>query len=553
MLGHQERFAREWVRRGLWRGQTIVGALLETASRLPEKTAIVDGAVRLTFGALATQVLTVARGLRSLGIRPGDAVAYQLPNWAETVVLAHAVTSIGAIANPVPHIYRERETGFILREARARAVFIPGTTRGAEHRQMIDALRPSLPDLAHVLLVRDDTNDKTGALDFAAAEWAGASPADPPATREPREAKAQRADPELSSTDADAVALLVYTSGTTADPKGVLHTHNTLLAEARSLEDVHGLTPADTVLMPSPLTHISGIIHAILVPAALGTTAVLMDQWDPRKARETIAREGVTYMVGPPVFVRELCRAAGPRPGSLRLFSCGGADVTPDVIAMAEEQLGCVAKRVYGSTEFPTLTTTHPDDAPEKRRETEGRAIGGAELRVADEQGATCPPGAEGEIVARGPECCIGYRNSALNAETFGADGWFRTGDLGVVDADGYLRITGRKKDIIIRKGENISAREVEELLLEYADVAEVAVIGIPDAETGERACAVVRPEPGSHPTLQALTGFLRARGLSTRKLPERLELVVDFPRTESGKIQKVALRRRIVEAAGGR
>jgi cyclohexanecarboxylate-CoA ligase len=526
VLGHQQRFAAEWIGRGLWSGQTIVTALLETASRLPEKIAVVDGALRLSFAELAARVATAGRALRALGIGPGDAVAYQLPNWAETVVLAHAVTSIGAVANPVPHIYRARETGFILRESRARAVFVPGTTAGLELRRTIEALRPSLPDLAHVIPVRDETG---GGLDFGASCTAAADAA--------------------PFTDADSVALLIYTSGTTADPKGVLHTHNTLLAEARSLEGVHGLTPADTVLMPLPLTHISGILHAILVPAALGTTAVLMDRWNPDAARATIARERVTYMVGPPVFVRDLCAAAGPPPRTLRLFSCGGADVTPDVVAMAERQLGCVAKRVYGSTEFPTLTTTGPHDAPEKRHRTEGRAIGGAELRVADEHGAACPPGTEGEIVARGPECCIGYRNAALDAEAFAPDGWFRTGDLGVVDADGYLRITGRKKDIIIRKGENISASEIEQLLVEHPEVAEAAVVGIPDADTGERACAVVRPETGRQPTLAALTDFLRDRGLSTRKLPERLVLVEDFPRTASGKIQKAVLRRQIVEA----
>jgi len=531
VLGQQERFAREWGRRGLWGGQTIVAALLETAARLPEKIAVIDGATRLAFAELATRTRAVARGLRALGIGPGDAVAYQLPNWAETVVLSHAVTCIGAVAAPVPHIYRARETGFILRQARARAVFVPGTAGSAELRRTIDALRPSLPDLTHVIPVRNET---PAALDFVALLEA-AGPDLPP------------------SGDADGVALLIYTSGTTADPKGVLHTHNTLLAEARSLEAVHGLTPADTVLMPSPLTHISGIIHAILVPAALGTTAVLADRWDPGAARATIAREGVTYMVGPPVFVRDLCGAGGPPPQSLRLFSCGGADVTPDVVIVAEQQLGCVAKRVYGSTEFPTLTTTGPDDAPEKRHRTEGRAIGGAELRVVDAHGGTCPPGVEGEIVARGPECCVGYRDASLDAEAFAPDGWLRTGDLGVLDADGYLRITGRKKDIIIRKGENISAREIEEILLEHPDVAEVAVIGVPDVETGERACAVVRPEPGSRPTLPALTSFLRARDLSTRKLPERLELVADFPRTASGKIQKAALRQWIVEAGAER
>jgi len=314
---------------------------------------------------------------------------------------------------------------------------------------------------------------------------------------------------------------------------------------------VHGLTAADTVLMPSPLTHISGIVHALLVPAVFGTRAVLMDRWEPAAAHALIAAERVTYMIGAPTFLRDLAAGASGEATSLRLFSCGGADVDPALVRQAAARLGCVAKRVYGSTEFPTVTTTGPDDPPERRIDSEGRAIGANEVGLVDEDGAAVAPGREGEILARGPECFLGYRNPALNADAFTADGWFRTGDLGTLDAEGYLRITGRRKDIIIRKGENISARELEDLLAAHPAVAEVAVVGVPDAVAGEIACAVLRLRPGARPpTLAEVAEHLTAGGLSRRKLPERLEVVADFPRTASGKIVKRALRERLGAAA---
>jgi cyclohexanecarboxylate-CoA ligase len=221
--------------------------------------------------------------------------------------------------------------------------------------------------------------------------------------------------------------------------------------------------------------------------------------------------------------------------------------VDPVLLREAQARLGCVAKRVYGSTEFPTVTTTGPDASPERGIETEGRAIGAVEIRLVDEEGADVPAGREGEIFARGPECFLGYRDATLNAETFTDDGWFRTGDLGTLDADGWLRITGRRKDIIIRKGENISARELEALLAEHPAVAEVAVVGLPDPAAGEIACAVVRTRAGAaSPTLADATAWLETHGLSRRKLPERLALVDDFPRTASGKILKRALREQL-------
>ncbi len=529
LLTHRSARAADYVRDGLWRGETIWAAFAATAARHAGKTAVVEDRSRTSFAALAAAAECLAGGLASIGVTAGEAVSFQLPNWTETLTVLLACARLGAVANPILPIYRRRELGFILGEARSRVLFIPGGYRDLDHRELVRALRPELPALEHVAVVRDQPAD--GALAWSVLAAGAPPPATPPA-------------------DAGAVALLIYTSGTTAEAKGVLHSHDTLLAEARSLGPAHGLSAADTVLMPSPLTHISGIVHALLVPAVFGSTAVLMDRWEATAGLRLIAAERVTYMVGAPTFLRDL--AGHPDlhrfdTTSLRLFSCGGADVDPALVRDAAARLGCVAKRVYGSTEFPTVTTTMPDGPPERRIDSEGRPIGAAEIRLVDEDGAPVAAGREGEILARGPECFVGYRNPALNAEAFTADGWFRTGDLGVVDAAGYLRITGRRNDIIIRKGENISARELEELLAEHPAVAEVAVVGIPDPAAGEIACAVLRLRAGAAPpTLADVATHLTARGLSRRKLPERVEVVEEFPRTASGKIVKRALRERL-------
>ncbi len=306
--------------------------------------------------------------------------------------------------------------------------------------------------------------------------------------------------------------MLMYTSGTTAEPKGVLHTHNTLIAEVQSLARIHALSPGDRTLMPSPLTHISGVIHAILAPALLGTSAVFMERWDAGEGLALIARERVTYMVGAPTFLQDLVdHPDRPRHdlSSLRLFSCGGASVSADLIRRARAVLGCVAKRVYGSTEFPTITTTDAADAASMGIETEGRPIAPAEVRIVDGDGRALGPGGEGEIQARGPECFVGYAVPSLNAEAFTADGWFRSGDLGTLDAAGYLRVTGRLKDIVIRKGEKFSVRELEGLIARHPAVADAAVLALPDPRTGERACAVIALRPGTALTLDELAAFV--------------------------------------------
>lgn len=518
--------AAAWRASGAWRDETLWAAFAATVARASACTALIEDAQRLTFAALAARAERLAAGLAARGIGARDVVAFQLPNWWETVVVFLATQRLGATAQPVLPIAGARELTFMLRQSGARALFVPGRWRDADHRAVVAPLRDALPALAHVVVVRDAPAADMEPWDALTSD----APAAPPAPHDP-----------------DAIALCIYTSGTTSDPKGVLHSHATLLAEAHSLAPVHGLAPGDVTLMPSPLTHVSGIVHAMLVPAALGTTAVLMPRWDAGRALALIAAERVTYMVGAPTLLRDLAThpaLAATDVTSFRLFSCGGADVDPALVADAAARLGCVAKRVYGSTEFPTITTSGPGDPPARCVDSEGRAIGAAEMRVVDDGGGVVSAGVEGEILARGPECFLGYLDVAANADAFTHDGWFRTGDLGTVDAAGFLRITGRKKDIVIRKGENVSAREVEEALATHPAIAEAAVVGVPDAAAGELIGAVLRLRPGAtEPTLAELTAHLLAGGLSKRKLPERLAVVDAFPRTASGKVVKRALR----------
>jgi cyclohexanecarboxylate-CoA ligase len=287
----------------------------------------------------------------------------------------------------------------------------------------------------------------------------------------------------------------------------------------------------------------------VLTPFVLGTSTVLMDRWEPARALGLIEVERATFQTGPPTFLQTLAsdpRAATADLSSFRLFSTGGANIPTDAARAAAARLGCALKRAYGSTEVPTLTATSMDDDERARTETDGRAIGGAEVRIVKTDGTDAPTGGEGEIWGRAPEMFIGYRDPAFDQTTMTADGWFRTGDLGVLDADGFLRVTGRLKDIIIRGGENISAQEIEDLLASHPALTDVAIIGEPDERLGERVCAVVVVAEGATMALADAVDYLRAHSIATHKLPERLEVVPSLPKTASGKVAKGELRKRL-------
>jgi cyclohexanecarboxylate-CoA ligase len=524
-------------RAGHWRDRFVDEFVAEAARLRPDALAVVDGLVRLTYAELERSVQSVAASLAALGVTRGEVVSWQLPNWYETVVLHHAVLRLGAVSNPIVPIYRQREVGYILAQAESRVVVVPETFRGFDYAAMIAQLRPDLPALQHVVIARS-----TGAAQLTFDHLLSGDPGGL--------AQVPRA--------ADDPILLMFTSGTTADPKGVLHTHNTLDYENRSIIDVYGLNGDDVVFMPSPVTHITGLLYGLQLPAMLGTRVVLQDIWEPTAALRLIDAERCSFAVAATPFLHGLVHhpeLASFDVTSLRVFACGGADVPPALIRQASDQLGCIATRVYGSTEFPTLSTSAPHATEDERAGTDGLAIGAAKYRIVDEAGTDVAPGDNGELLVQGPELFPRYLRDSDNDAAFTADGWFRTGDLASADAQQYVSIRGRKKDIVLRGGENISVTELENLLFEHPAVREVAVVAMPDPVLVERACAFVVPTPGAAPSLEDLVEFLLGRQLAKQKCPERLELVGELPKTQSGKIQKFRLRELIrhkLEAARG-
>jgi cyclohexanecarboxylate-CoA ligase len=523
---------------GHWRDHLVDAYVATAAAEHPAAVAVVDGAATLTYESLERSVRSAAASLAALGVSRGEVVSWQLPNWHEAVILHHAVLRLGAVSNPIVPIYRHREVGYILQQAESAVVVVPGDFRGFDYPAMIAELRPGLPSLRHVVTVRPAGQ---AALRFG---------------------ELLQGDPGFAgiAVDADDPMLLMFTSGTTAHPKGVVHTHNTLDYECRSIIEVYGLGPDDVVFMPSPVTHITGLLYGLLMPAMLRTRVVLQDVWDATAALRLIEQQRCSFTMAATPFLHGLVHHPD-LPSfdvtSMRVFACGGADVPPALIRQAGERLGTSATRVYGSTEFPTLSTSPPDAPLDKRAGTDGRAIGAAEYRIVDDAGADLRVGQTGELLVRGPELFPGYLAAADNVGAFTPDGWFRTGDLAVADRDGYVSIRGRKKDIILRGGENISATEVESLLFEHPAVREAAVVAMPDPVLTERACAFVVPEAGQVPSLPELTAFLLGKQLAKQKLPERLELVAELPKTQSGKVQKFRLRElirdKLAPAAGQR
>lgn len=526
--------ARTYRETGLWRDTCLAASFVQVATARAGAAALLEGDATLSFDELARRVRRCAAGLAERGVGGGDAVAYRLPNWWEAAVTLLATVALGARAVPIVPILRAREVGQILEQTAPRVIVTAGEQRGVDALNLIEESIASAGVPAPAIVVARDARATDRGFETLLATT--------PLAR-------------LPDVDPDSDAVVIYTSGSTAAPKGARHSHNTLIAELMSLVPAHGLGPSDRVLMPSPLTHISGVIHGILAPALLGTSAVLMERWDPERALSLIERHRVTYLIGAPTFLQELLaspEAGRADLGSLRLYACGGASVPAELMRVGRARIpNLLTKRSYGSSEFPTIATTTAEDALLRGLDTEGRPLSGVEIRIRDAAGRAVPPGAEGEIRARGPECFLGYVDASLDEESFDADGFFRTGDLGIVDADGYLRVTGRVKDIIVRKGEKISAREVEDLLAEHPAIAEVALIPLADPRTGERACACIRVAPGvAPPTLDDTVAFLRDRDLTPQKLPEQLEVVDEFPRTPSGKIHKRLLRDEIERRA---
>jgi acyl-CoA synthetase (AMP-forming)/AMP-acid ligase II len=515
---------------GAWRNITLADCALRMARRAPDKVAVVDGAHRLTFGQLLAQARRLAAAFAAMGLEPGEVVSFQLPNWSEAMVLNLAACLAGLVVNPIVPIYREAEVRYILKDVRAKAFFIPRTFRNFDYLGMALRLRPELPELREIVIVRGDAN---GCTPYDELLEAG--------TRKPE--LTPRADP-------NAVKLVLYTSGTTGNPKGVLHSHNTIMSEIDAVIGFWGIHDHDVVLMPSPVTHITGYLYALEIAFAAGVTVVFMERWKAAEAVELIVRHGVSFSVGATPFLKELVAEVESRAlalPSLRLFMSGGAPVPPELIDRANQLLpGCMSFRVYGSTEAPTVTLGIRSRADAQLGATTDGKVVNHEVRLADAQtGATVHRG-EGEICTRGPEMMLGYTHWAHTQEAFDAGGYFHTGDLGYFVDGGYLCVSGRKKDLIIRGGENLSPKEIEDVLHRHPAIKEAAVVGMPHERLGEGVCAFVIPHAGQSVDVPTLAAWLESCGLAKQKFPERVELVEDLPRTASGKVQKNVLRERI-------
>lgn len=525
---------------GAWRNVSLADCAHRQVERAPERIAVVEGGRAYSFGEIYAEAEQLARAFSALGLQHGDVISFQLPNWAQTTVINLAACLTGVVMNPVVPIYRDAEVRYILTDARTRLFFVPQIFRGFDYSEMARRLRGGLPDLRHVVVMRGEAQ---GCLTYDALLAHG------------------DAGPYTPAADPNAVKLVLYTSGTTGSPKGVLHSHNTIMSEIDAVIAYWGIREDDVVLMPSPVTHITGYLYALEIAFAAGVKVVLMERWNAAEAVDLIAQHGVTFSVGATPFLQELVAEVQARNvalPSLRLFMSGGAPVPPEVVYRANDALpGCLTFRVYGSTEAPTVTLGIRDRSEAALGATTDGRIVNHEVRIVDAQsGTTVAGGAEGEICSRGPELMLGYTESRFTEEAFDADGYFHTGDLGYRSHGDFLTVSGRKKDLIIRGGENLSPKEIEDVLHRHPAIQEVAIVAMPHARLGETVCAFVIARPGQTVDVALLAAYLAQAGLARQKFPERVELVEDLPRTASGKVQKNLLRdmiaRKLAAEAGG-
>jgi cyclohexanecarboxylate-CoA ligase len=499
----------------------ILDDLDRHARQRPGGRAVVEvgahGAVReLTWSELQRDSERVARGLLALGVKPGENVAFQLPNRLEFVTIALATLRVGAVCEPLMPIFRERELAFMLGESRARVLFVPREFRGRDHAAMAEGLRPELPSLEHVVVLDPGYGDLP---DGAVRELTARRPAD------------------------DHIAQLLFTSGTSGEPKGALHRHDVLDRAADHHIKHFGLGPDDVIYVPSPLAHQTGFLYGMWIAARLGVPQVVQEVWDAEVGLRSMRRFGVTFVQAATPFLADLTRVSeerGEAPEDLRTFVATGAAIPRELARRSREVLGAEVGGAWGTTESCLGCAFAPGDPPELAWGSDGRALANVRLRITDDDGHPLTAGEEGNFEVHTDCLFQGYLNRPeLTAEVLTEDGWYRTGDLARIDAAGYVRITGRVKDVINRGGEKVPVAEIEQLLHAHPAVRDVAIVAMPDERLGERACAFVVGELDFDGMLE----YLDSHRVSKTYWPERLELVESLPRTPSGKVQKFVLR----------
>ena len=517
---------------GAWHGKVLTDFFDPHAAASPERKAIVASrgdvgeVTRISYAQLAGAADKIAFGLRGLGVRRGDIVSFQLPNWWEFLAIVIACIRIGAVTHPIMPVLRHRELAFMAKLTGTRVLIVPQQFRGFDFETMAREVAAEVPTLQHTFAV--GTAESSFTKYFLNSEWDVGT------------LEGERPDP-------DELMQLIFTSGTTGEPKGVMHTANTMFANVVPFAARMNLTARDVGFSPTPLAHQLGYLFGVLTPLMLGGTIVLQDIWNPAMAARLIEAERVTYCMGATPFLNDLAHfegITGHDVGSLRYFISGGAPIPPALVQTATLRLGCKVIAIWGMTEVSAVTTVLPDDPPERASESDGTAMPHSEVRVADEGGNELPRGQSGRLLTRGSTQFVGYFKRP-QLYTVNEEGWLDTGDLARMDASGYIRITGRAKDIIIRGGENIPVVEIEAMLHGHPAVQMVAIVAMPDPRLGERACAFVLPRPGLSLAFEEMRRFLEAQRVAPAYLPERLVLLDAMPLTPAGKVQKFVLRER--------
>jgi len=514
---------------GAWPNRVLTDFLDEAAAAAPGKAAIIDSRGAISYGELRTQANRCAQALLALGLQPGDVMALQLPNWKEFLMAHLAATRIGVVSSLITPMSRDREVAHMLRLSDAKLLIIPDLFRGHDYRAMAARVRSELPHLQYVVVVGEPSAaTEISWQAFMAAEKDGA----PPAHLRP---------------DANDVTEIVFTSGATGEPKGVMHTSNTIVAPQLALAASLQLERDDVIHIASTIAHQTGFLNGVRLPIQLGATVVLQDVWNAEQMVEWIAEHRITVSSGSATFLLDLLRAKNLMQcdlSSFRIFRCGGGPIPRALLCEARDKLPHVGIHCgWGQTENAVVTLTRIGAPDDKLLNTDGCAQPGMEVRVVDGKNQLLARGTEGRLQCRGPFMFVGYvKQEALTRENFDGE-WFDTGDLATLDAEGFIRITGRIKDIIIRGGENIPVKYIEDVLYENPHVQDAAIVGMPDPRLGERACAFVICREGKSLDMKSMQDFLAERGVAKVYWPERLEIVDSLPRTANGKIRKADLR----------
>ena len=534
------RLSKELIERrvanGEWENRTIVDLAEYLVATTPQKVLVMEGGSQLTAADIFERSLKLASSFIASGLKPGDVIAMQVPNWFETTIIYLAAAMAGIIINPILPILRDAEVKFMLADSRSRLIFIPRKFRDFDYLAMLQRLAPDLPDLQNVVVLRDDARSDDAGSEVAWQQYAAGT----------------GQVPQLPRVNPNSVKIVMYTSGTTGRPKGVMHTHNTLQAEILSYRRHWSLSANDVVFMASPVSHVTGCLFAFEVPWATGASVVLQEKWNPSEAVDLFREHGVTITSSSTPFLRELldaCKVRDEHLPKFKRFCCGGMSVPPLLVHDAQQWFGSATiGRCFGLSELPSITISIVDRSQGRwGAETDGIVDPAATVRIVDPvSGAPVPVGSEGEIIADAPELFVGYYRPEDNENAFDEHGLFLTGDIGRLTEDNCLVITGRKKDLIIRGGENLSAVEIEMALLQHPSIADVAVVSMPHARLGEGVACFIVPAAGATITQAEISRFLISAAMARQKIPERVELIDALPRNTQGKVLKRELRERI-------